>query len=350
MSALDFPSSPAVGQLYMPSAGQPGYVWDGTVWKIIALPDNNPASGLRNILMNGSLNVAQRNFPGAGFVGSCWTFDRWQFQSAGSSGTMSAPYATFGDPNVPGEPRYQYVVAVTSVAGAGNYACWYNQIENVRQLAGGKATASFSIKGDAGKFFTVEIAQVFGTGGSPSPITYATPQKLGPCNGAWQRYAVTFDIPSIVGKTIGTNADSYLWLLFWLDAGSSFNARSVSLGQQSGNWAFAQLQLEKGIYPSYPDRRPTAYDLALCQRYYETGTQYQLFPSPNGSGYGHTFTVSFKVPKRVNPTMGRNFTSQNAVSNGCYGPATSTMWDNFWILGNAFTNISQTYQWTAGAD
>lgn len=350
MSALDFPASPAVGQMYAPAPlTQPSYVWDGTSWKLLALPTLNPTSGLRNVLNNGSLWIAQRNFQAPGFVGSAWTFDRWQWGSAGTSVTMSAPFAPKGDPNVPGDPRFMMNMVVNSLAGAGNYGLWFNQIENVRQLEGQKCTLSFSVKGDVGKFFGVEIQQYFGTGGSPSAVVYGPPAKLGPCNGAFQRMSYTFDMPSISGKTIGSNTDSYILIVFWLDAGSTYAARASNIGQQSGTWAFAQLQLEKGAYPSYPERRPYGYELWLCQRYYETGTQLQLFPSPNGAGYGHTFGPTFKALKRTTPTMGVSYTSLSAVQTSRYSPNPGPMQDNHWVLGTSFTNISQTYQWTADA-
>lgn len=351
MAALDFPASPTTGQVYAPAPGaQPSYVWDGTSWKMLALPDQNPTAGLRNVLVNGSLYIAQRTFPGAGFVGSAWTFDQWLWQSQGTSVTMSAPFAPWGDPNVPGDPRFYMNMVVNSLAGAANYAIWQILVENVRQLEGQKCTLSFSARGDAGKFFTAEIYQYFGTGGSPSAIVFATPFKFGPCNGNWQRFSYTFDMPSIAGKTIGSNADSYLAVNFWLDAGSNWNARTLSLGQQSGTWSFAQLQLEKGAYPSYPERRPYGYELHLCQRYYEYGTQLQCFPSPNGTNFGQTYSAMFKTMKRTTPTMGRSFGNQNAVGNQCYGPGPGMWCDNYWLLGGTvFTNVSQYCNWTAYA-
>jgi hypothetical protein len=35
MAALDFPSSPTVGQIYTPGAGAPTYIWSGTAWSQI---------------------------------------------------------------------------------------------------------------------------------------------------------------------------------------------------------------------------------------------------------------------------------------------------------------------------
>jgi hypothetical protein len=352
MAVLDFPTSPAVGQVHLPSPGQPGYVWDGTAWKMIALPDTNPASGLRNVIINGSLDIAQRNFQAPGFVGSAWTFDRFMISTVGSSVTQTAPFCPV-DLAIPGDPRFYYNVVVNSVAGANNYVLWQAPIENVRQLSGGKATLSLSVRGDAGKYFTVEFYQYFGTGGSPSAIVFATPQKIGPCNGSWQRFAVTLDVPSIAGKVLGSNGDTYINVVFWLDAGSNWAARTLSLGQQSGTWSFAQLQLEKGSLPSYPERRPYGYELSLCQRYYEYGTQLQEFPSPNGTNFGQTYSAGFKVMKRATPTMGRGFGNVSAsVGNSCYAPGPGQISDNYWLLGgnSIWTNVSQYCNWTANAE
>ena len=62
----------------------------------------------------------------------------------------------------------------------------------------------------------------------------------------WTKYTKTFTIPSITGKTLGTDSNDYLQLNFWLDGGSSFDSRTDTLGQQSGTFEFAQVQLEKG--------------------------------------------------------------------------------------------------------
>ena len=68
---------------------------------------------------------------------------------------------------------------------------------------------------------------------------------------------------------MGTNGDHLLQLIFWFDAGSSFNSRTNSLGQQSGTFDIAQVQLEQGSLATPFEHRPIGMELALCQRYYQ---------------------------------------------------------------------------------
>jgi hypothetical protein len=79
---------------------------------------------------------------------------------------------------------------------------------------------------------------------------------------------VTATIPSLSGKTLGTNGDSAFTLNIWFDAGSDYNSRTDTLGQQSGTFDIAQVQVEPGPVATPFERRPIGTELALCQRYY----------------------------------------------------------------------------------
>jgi hypothetical protein len=157
---------------------------------------------------------------------------------------------------------------VSSVAGASNFFLLTQRIEDVRTFAGQQATLSFWAKADASKNIAIEFFQTFGTGGSPS----AGVDQIGTVKKAlttsWQKITQTVTIPSISGKTIGTDDSGSLRVLFWFDAGSNFNARTDTLGQQSGTFDIAQVQLEAGPVATPFERRPIGTELALCQRYF----------------------------------------------------------------------------------
>src|SRR5690606_33394960 len=57
--------------------------------------------------------------------------------------------------------------------------------------------------------------QNFGTGGSPSTGVQVSAQNAS-LTTSWQRFDLTFDIPSISGKTLGTNNDDLLLLVFFM--------------------------------------------------------------------------------------------------------------------------------------
>jgi hypothetical protein len=222
MAAFDFPINPTSGQVFVAPGGSPQYVYDGSKWVTAGFTGGVPTAGYRNAVINGNFDVWQRNLPGAG-VNQRFTADRWFVDSIGSTVTPQILTETPGALPGPAEPRWFHGAVVASVAGAGNYAMLATRIEGVRTLAGQQVTLSFTAWADAPKNMAIEAMQLFGTGGSPSANLSIPVGKITLSN-ATQRYSVTFTMPSITGKTIGTNLNDYIELRFWLDAGSSWNA------------------------------------------------------------------------------------------------------------------------------
>lgn len=97
---------------------------------------------------------------------------------------------------------------------------------------------------------------------------------------------------------LGTNNDHFLSVVFWFDAGVTFGARSNYLGQQSGTFDIAQVQLEQGPSVTRFERRPIQQELALCQRYYQS---MNLFVSSVGP-YPYTFPVTKRSAPAVSST------------------------------------------------
>lgn len=224
-------------------------------------------SGLmfRNKLINGGFDIWQRatSQTATGYGSD----DRWSNSNSGSTKTASRQTFTLGQTDVPGNPKYWSRTVVSSVAGASNFCIKAQKIENVLTLAGQTATISFWAKADASKNIAVEIEQFFGTGGSPSSGVTSIGVTTCALTTVWQKFTITANIPSITGKTLGSNNDDFLAVNFWFDAGSSFNARTNSLGQQSGTFDIANVQLEAGDQPTPFEQRPSTVELGLCQRY-----------------------------------------------------------------------------------
>jgi hypothetical protein len=194
---------------------------------------------------------------------------------------------------------------VATVAGAANYVFTTQYIEDVRTFAGQQITISYWAKADAAKPIAIELVQSFGTGGSPSTAvnTFVAKPTL---TTSWARYSHTITVPSISGKTLGTGANSsYLAVSFWFDAGSNFNSRTNTLGQQSGTFDIAQVQVEAGPVATAFEQRPVGTELALCQRYY-----YKVItPATARYGAGHNtvttggvYGVVLPVTMRIAPT------------------------------------------------
>ena len=83
------------------------------------------------------------------------------------------------------------------------------------------------------------------------------------------------------GKTFGTNNNDYFRLAFWLDAGSDYDSRTNTLGNQSGTFDFAQVQVEVGSSATEFEGKTYGETIEQCQRYYV-----EWSPTTNYAGIG----------------------------------------------------------------
>jgi hypothetical protein len=250
--------------------------------------NNGPLAGFRNAIINGNFDFWQRGTSqtAAGY-GSA---DRWQNERVGTTCTMSRQPFTLGQTDVPGEPTYFCQMEVTSVAGANNISSLIQTIEGVRTFAGQQITVSFWAKANASKTIAIEFLQNFAavSGGSASVTGIGSVKKA--LTTSWQKITHTITVPSISGKTLGSDNSDRLVMFIYFDAGSNFNARTDSLGHQSGTFDIAQVQVEAGPVATPFERRPIGTELALCQRYYEKTFNVDTAPANNlGNGIGEVF-------------------------------------------------------------
>lgn len=261
------------------------------------IPTSGPLSGFRNAIINGNFDHWQR---GTSFSGVQYGADRWRNSAANSSISQDRVSFTLGQTDVPNEPEYFCRTAVTSAAGAGNFALLTQRIEGVRTFAGQTVTLSFWAKADAAKNIAVEFEQFFGSGGSPSATVTSIGVTTLSLTTSWQKFTVTAEIPSLAGKTVGTDGRDNLRVNIWFDAGSDFNARTNSLGQQSGTFDIAQVQLEAGTVATPFERRSVGTELALCQRYYEfiNDLRFQV-GGGSASAVSIVGTAYYRVTKRA---------------------------------------------------
>jgi hypothetical protein len=235
--------------------------------------NGGPLAGFRNAIINGNFDVWQR---GTSFTGSEYGADRWLSSRSGSTHTVTRQPFTLGQTDVPSQPTYYIQTIVSSVAGASNNSALNQRFEDVRTFAGQQVTLSFWAKADASKNIAVEFVQNFGTGGSPSAGVQGISVTKVALTTSWQKITVTTTLPSISGKTLGTDENSSLRLIIYFDAGSDFDTRTDTLGQQSGTFDIAQVQIEAGPVATPFERRSIGTELALCQRYFQTMTAASL--------------------------------------------------------------------------
>ena len=216
------------------------------------------ASG-KNKIINGDFGVWQRGTsltPAAG--GNIYTCDRFTITWSGTgTTTVSRQNFTPGAAPVAGyEGQYFFRSAMSSGA---SYVDFSQKIENVQTLAGQTVTLSFWAKATSTIAFTPFFRQSFGSGGSSDVDTTASSITL---TTSWTRYTRTVTLPSLSGKTIGTN--SSLWIIL-VQASGTTASNSIDL------WG---VQLESGstATPFQTASGSIQQELALCQRYYWRAT------------------------------------------------------------------------------
>jgi hypothetical protein len=195
---------------------------------------------------------------------------------------------------------------VTSSSGDDNNVNKWQTIENVNLLAGKTVTLSFWAKADASKNIAIEFWQYFGSGGSPSSSVCCIGSQLIALTTSWQKKSITVTIPSIVGKTLGTDGvqTTCTGITFWFDAGKNHNSQAANLGQQSGTFDIAQVKIEDGSVATngwHPYDGEFGGEEQACARYYEVCWYDLQGYTTGGSSFGVMY--NFKSRKRVTPTI-----------------------------------------------
>jgi hypothetical protein len=258
----------------------------------------------KNKLINGDFRINQRNFTSVTTNGA-FSFDRWVQSFSGGTVTVTPQTFTAGAAPVASYEGINFArIDVTGQSATNNYAFYAQKIEDVRTFANQTVTVSFWAKAGSGTpKVSIEADQQFGSGGSARVTTYGGQITL---STSWARYSVSFAIPSISGKTIGTS--SFLGLNLWTSAGSDFNSRTGSLGIQTATIDFWGVQAEYGskATPFQTASGSIAGELILAQRYYYRNTaaaQYNVYYS--GAARSTTLTygwVQYPVEMRIAPT------------------------------------------------
>lgn len=267
----------------------------------------NYASLSPNYIINGAFDINQRNFTTSSSGG--YGFDRWVVYQSGGTSTYSAQTFTPGSGPGGNESANFARIVTSGQSAAGDYSQLFQAIENVRLLANKTVTISFWAKAGSGTpKVAIELQQNFGSGGSPSPsILFYTGQVT--LSTSWTRYSVTYTIPSISGKTIGTSANtSYTGIALWVSAGTTWSGRTGSMGVQNNTFDIWGVQVEDGsVATAFRRNAPSIQaELSACQRYYFRKYSAGLGNIPMAIGTAQTATqgyahIEYPVPMRISP-------------------------------------------------
>lgn len=231
-------------------------------------------SGLGSRVLNGHFSFWQSGEKLPGALSSGYYADQWYCDNVTACTKVTFPDGTFG-------------VRVQSSAH-GNPVTLAQPIEDVTSMVPGPKTVVFDVStGIAGRSLSVDISLNFGVGGSAE---VRLPAQLVAMPDAKGRYRLLFDLPTIVGKTIGLNHSVNL------------NFRKPAGNNQSQDFTVSRVVLverdarfEEDLFTPIP----VALDWVLCQRYFEIGRS----TFKGYSQYGTGAWQSFAVRKRISPSM-----------------------------------------------
>ncbi len=306
----------------------------------------------KNYLINGNFDFWQRGSTTT--TNGVYLADRFVGYNGDGARTYSRGSFTIGQTDVPNNPKYYLRHQQTTPASASSPSI-HQRIEEVRTLSGQKAALSFYAKVASGNLAVIpRLTQNFGSGGSTAVTVDGATITL---NTSWQRFEVTVDIPSISGKTVGSNNN--LALIFVLPTGVTFD------------FNLAQVQLEKGSIATDFQFRHITEELVLCQRYFQKSYPADVDPGTNtGEGILTYFSdgvsmtqggqLSYCPEMRTTPTMNVYHPVTGAVGVGKRSDGNSIAFTNmsghnsrqgrFYFTIGQSTSSWITWHWTADAE
>lgn len=282
-----------------------------TGWRVVAFQpqqgtynatQNGQLAGMRNKIINGKMEIAQRGTSFAAIANGAYSLDRWQWGASTSTGVVTVSQQT----DVPSDNEFQnslraaVTTSDTSIA-AGEFARIAHRIEgfNIRDLIGRTFTLSFRVRSSKTGIHCVAFAN------SVADRSYVAEYTINAAN-TWETKTVT-----VTGGLPTTGTWNYqtgigLEVNWSLACGPTFQttagawqtgtfiatANQVNCLDTIGNiFAITGVQLEVGTVPTPFEHRPFGAELALCQRYFQRisfDTSGSLGPASTGSGTAQT--------------------------------------------------------------
>jgi len=300
------PVNPFDGQvIYMTDVDQTA-VWDGTAWTVLA-----PIAGGRNMVVNGDFKIWQRGTSFSSPANATFTADRWFMYYDGTGATRTISQQTFTGDNPTGLNVSNYMRVAFTVAGTGSTTNGiFSKTEDVRKLNGQTVTLSFYGKADASRNMNWQTYQEFGTGGSSAVLANSQGFTF---TSSWQRFSVTFTMPSVSGKTITSNSSISFIVTFPPNATGTFDITGV--------------QLEAGAVATPFEFEDFGTTLAKCQRYFwRVETSSSTYVGIVNTATSGLPAIPFPVQMRVAPTA--TYSGTFNIDDGSVGTSTTTISTN----------------------
>ncbi len=318
--------------------------------------NGGPISGARNRIINGDMRIDQRNGGAAVTIGATavtYTLDRWAAYSAAAS-KFSVQRSTTAPSTFSNSALVTSLAATTP--GASDGYVLFQKVEgfNWGDLAYGTANArpctiSFWVRSS----LTGTFGGVLKNGSEDRNYPYS--YTISAAN-TWEYKTIT-----VTGDTSGTWAsDNSTGALLVFDLGSGSSVRGTAgswqggvlngvtgatsvVGTNGATFYITGVQLEAGTVATPFERRSYGQELALCQRYYETGAL-KLFVA--SAGTPQVIFQNYRVFKRVAATL-----SYSTPPAGGYSPPNSLEWtDISGFSANSGSTAALQFSWTASAE
>ena len=330
--------------------------------ELAALISSQTALSDRNLVINGAMNVAQRGTSVASLSSTATysTCDRFMVQY-GSSGTFTESQST----TAPSGFSNSLKLDCTTADSSPNYLLISQRIEgqNVQHLKKGTSSAvsttlSFYVRSSKTGTYQVNLRDIDNTRIIGATYTISSADT-------WEQKIITF-----AGDTTGAfdndNAAS-LDIEWWLASGSTYNSGAVPTAWEaaangdraaglnvaigastSDDFHITGVQLELGEQATPFEHRSFAYDLALCQRYYQRITadaSYTAF----AAGLCTTTTqmicaLKYTTTMRASPTLTQSNTGINIQTQ----IATASIGTSYLGKDSAFVPVNVSSGLTAG--
>lgn len=260
----------------------------------------------QNLLHNGRFDIWQR---GTSFAASGFVADRWYWAlGAGSAATVTRQVFAAGQTAVPADPA---AFLRLTVATAGSEVQTLRQrVPSVRTGAGQIVTLSGYALASKTVNLPVQATQRFGSGGSSAVVTSAGQVAVGT---AWAPFALSWALPSVAGKTIGSGEDDSLEVALQVPTSAGTVVLDV-----------ANLRLDLGEVPG-EDRWDGPSELQRCLGFYRRvggeGYAYRSFgvgfaSASNNAVYHLTYGGAMRVAPVVRVSSPSDF--MNMVPGGGY--------------------------------
>ena len=250
-----------------------------------------------NRIINGAFDFWQRGTSST--AGGYATADRWVASIGGGTVTTSRQDFPAGFIIGSNNPRYYLRQNVSGQTGS-NYAYINQRIEGVRNYAGQTITVlGWARRGSGAGDMRVAAQQNFGTGGSPSATVGLSDQTVTLSPTAFEPFAVVMTLPSITGKTLGTNNNDFIEIMFGLSNGGSFGLQTIGVDL----WG---IHIKLGVHTAdatalykQPELGP---ELARCQRYFQSLSASWLDTASAINQYSGG-SIPMLSPMRTTPTL-----------------------------------------------